>query len=147
MLSMKNRLLLAASTLAMLTPAAHARTEVVTYPIQPVLQSQPFASGVALYFGNQAHPAVLSTLGEVTKSAHPPRKTATQVEICNATLADALRQLANTAHDRGANAVINIKTSFHSNESNDETNYTCGVSSVSAALRVRGELVTVDPTK
>lgn len=144
---MNKRLLLAASALAVLTQAAHARTEVVTYPIQPVLQSQQFAPGVALYFGSQPHPAVLSSLGEVTKSSHPPRKTATEVEICNATLADALRQLTNAAHDRGANAVINIKTSFHSNESNDPTNYTCGVSSVSAALRVRGELVTVEPAK
>lgn len=36
---MKKQLLLAASALAMLTQVAHARTEVVTYPIQPVLQS------------------------------------------------------------------------------------------------------------
>lgn len=143
---MKTRLLLAASV-AMLTQVAHARTEVMTYPIQPVLQAQQFAPGVALYFGNQPHPAVVSSLGEVTKSSHPPRKTATEVEICNATLADALRQLANAAHDRGANAVINIKTWFHSTVSTDASNYTCGVSGVSAALRVSGELVTVEPTK
>ena len=143
---MKTQLLLAVSA-AMLTQVAHARTEVVTYPIQPVLQSQQFAPNVALYFGNQPHPAVVSNLGEVTKSSHPPRKTATEVEICNATLADALRQLANAAHDRGANAVINIKTWFHSTVSTDANNYTCGVSGVSAALRVSGELVTVESTK
>ena len=144
---MKKQLLLAASALAMLTQVAHARTEVMTFPIQPVLQAQQFAPGVALYFGNQAHPAVVSSLGEVTKSSHPARKTATEVEICNATLADALRQLASAAHDRGANAVINIKTWFHSTESNDENNYTCGVSGVSAALRVSGELVTIEAAK
>ena len=144
---MKTQLLLAAGALAMLTQVAHARTEVMTYPIQPVLQAQQFAPGVALYFGDQPHPAVGTQLGEVTKSSHPARKTATEVEICNATLADALRQLANTAHDRGANAVINIKTWFHSTVSTDANNYTCGVSGVSAALRVSGELVTVEPTK
>ncbi|AJW46657.1 MULTISPECIES: hypothetical protein [Ralstonia] len=143
---MKTQLLLAACA-AMLAQAAHARTEVMTYPLQPVLQSQQFAPGVALYFGNQPHPAVVNTFGEVTKSSHPARKTATEVEICNATLADALRQLANAAHDRGANAVINIKTWFHSTVSNDPSNYTCGVSGVSAALRVSGELVTVEASK
>lgn len=144
---MKIRLLLAASALAAITQVAHARTEVVTYPIKPVLESKQFAPDVALYFGNQPHPAVVAKLGEVTKSSHPPRKTLTEVEVCNATLADALRQLASAAHDRGANAVINIRTNFHSSESNDENNYTCGVSSVSAALRVRGEMVTIESAK
>ncbi len=144
---MKTQLLLAAGALAMLAQAAHAGTEVKTYPIQPVLQSQQFAPGVALYFGDQPHPAVVTQLGEVTKSSHPPRKTATEVEICNATLADALRQLTNAAHDRGANAVINIKTWFHSTVSKDANNYTCGVSGVSAALRVSGELVTIESAK
>lgn len=144
---MKTRLLLAASALAMLAQAAHARTEVVTYPIKPVLESNQFAPGVALYFGDQPHPAVVTKLGEATKSSHPPRKTATEVQICNATLADALRQLANAAHDRGANAVINIKTWFHSTVNTSADNYTCGVSGVSAALRVSGEFVTLESSK
>ena len=144
---MKTQLLLAAGALAMLTQVAHAGTQVMTYPLQSVLQSQQFAPGVALYFGDQPHPAVATKLGEVTKSSHPARKTATEVEICNATLADALSQLANAAHDRGANAVINIKTWFHSTVSNDANNYTCGVSGVSAGLHVSGELVTVESAK
>jgi len=47
----------------------------------------------------------------------------------------------------GTNAVVNIKTWFHSTVSNDANNYTCGVSGVSAALRVSGELVTVESAK
>jgi len=146
---MKTQLLLAASALAVLTQTAHAGTEVVTYPIKPVLESQRqlLAPDVALYFGDQPHPPVLAKLGDITKSSHPPRKTLTEVQVCNATLADALRQLSSAAHDHGANAVINITTHFHSTVSNDANNYTCGVSGVSAALRVRGELVTVESAK
>lgn len=144
---MNIRSVLTAGIVAAIAQTAAARTEVVTYPIKPVLEAQQLNPGVALYFGNQQHPPVIETLGEVMKSAHLPRKTATEVEICNAALADTLRQLTSYAHDHGANAVINIKTSFHDNQSNSDSTFTCGVSGVASALRVRGDVVKIEAGK
>ncbi|MBB6592637.1 hypothetical protein LBW62_05620 [Ralstonia solanacearum] len=144
---MKIRSVLTAGIVAALAQTAMARTEVMTYPIKPVLDANQFSPDVALYFGNQQHPAVVQNLGEITKSAHLPRKTVTEVEICNAALADTLRQLTSYAHDHGANAVINIKTSFHDTKSNSDSTFTCGVSGVASALRVHGDLVKIEAGK
>lgn len=52
---MNIRSVLTAGIVAAIAQTAAARTEVVTYPIKPVLEAQQLSPGVALYFGNQQH--------------------------------------------------------------------------------------------
>lgn len=122
-------------------------TQVKSLPLAPaVAQSAQSAQGaqVALYFGSQAHPAVQSQLGQTTQSVRIAREASGQEASCNRALADALQKLRAYAHDRHANAVINIGTSFHSTESASATEFTCGVSTSAAALRVRGDVVVLE---
>lgn len=59
---MNIRSVLTAGIVAAIAQTAAARTEVVTYPIKPVLEAQQLSPGVALYFGSQQHPPVIETL-------------------------------------------------------------------------------------
>jgi len=125
-------------------------TQVKSLPLAPAVaqsaQSAQSAQGaqVALYFGSQAHPAVQSQLGQTTQSVRIAREASGPEASCNRALADALQKLRAYAHDRHANAVINIGTSFHSTESASATEFTCGVSTSAAALRVRGDVVVLE---
>jgi uncharacterized protein YbjQ (UPF0145 family) len=132
---------------ALVVTLSGCATQVKSLPLAPaVAQSAQSAQGeqVALYFGSQAHPAVQSQLGQSSQSVRIARETGGQEASCNRALADALQKLRAYAHERHANAVINIGTSFHSTESASATEFTCGVSMSAAALRVRGDLVVLN---
>lgn len=119
-------------------------TQVKSLPLAPVVGQSTQGEEVALYFGSQVHPAVKSQLGQTSTSVRIAREAAGQDASCNRALADALRKLRTYAHDRHANAVINIGTSFHSTETASATEFTCGVSMSAAALRVRGDVVVLE---
>lgn len=137
--------LIALAALATTTHAAMARTHVATYPLEPVLAAQPSASQVAFYFGDAAHAPVVASHGEKTESAHVARKLISETGACNKALKEALASLGADAVRHGANAVINIETSFHSTHTASSTEFTCAASGSSAALKVHGELVTLGP--
>ena len=116
-------------------------TQVKSLPLQPVAAKSATANDVALYFGSQNHPAVQHALGEVAYSVRVARSTDGPEASCDKALAEALGKLRANAKEHGANAVINVKTRFHSDESASDTNYTCGVSRSAAAIGVKGERV------
>lgn len=120
---------------------AGCSTQVKSLPLQPVVASPPPGSTVAIYFGAQPHPAVARQLGDASHSVRIARSTDGAEASCNKALADALDKLRADAQGKGANAVINVTTRFHSTQSDSATDYTCGVSSSAAAIAVRGELV------
>ena len=55
-----------------------------------------------------------------------------------------MQKLRAAAHERNANAVIDVSTRFHSTESNSSTDFTCGVSPSAAAIAVSGQLVVLE---
>ncbi|RKR44528.1 signal peptidase [Paraburkholderia sp. BL17N1] len=99
---------------------------------------------VPVYFGQQAHPAVKSRLGDVSYSVRIARKVADPDEACHEALVEAVRKLRTAANERHANAVIDVSTRFHSTESNSSTEFTCGVSPSAAAIAVSGQLVVLE---
>jgi len=119
-------------------------TKVTSLPLQAALQQTAPASDVALYFGSQDHPAVKTQLGAASESARIARRTGGPEISCNEVLAQALQKLRTYAHDHNGNAVINIKTSFHTTETASPTDFTCGVSMSAAAVRVRGDVVVLE---
>jgi hypothetical protein len=140
---MKLRSTMTACVLALAAQAAAAHTEVSSFPLKPVLDTQPGGGDVALYFGAQPHPAVASQLGSDSESAHPGRKWGDDEQVsCNVALTQALTSLRSYARAHHASAVINIRTQFHSTETASDTDYTCGTSMSAAALKVTGDLVT-----
>jgi uncharacterized protein YbjQ (UPF0145 family) len=141
---MKLKHVLAVLILAGMAQASMAHSNVNGYPLAPVLDAQPVDGAVRLYFGDAPHPAVVSEHGEVKKSVRIARKTDGEAASCNAALTDGLNALRSYALDHGANGVINIETSFHSTKSSSSTEFTCGTSLSAAALKIRGDLVTLD---
>ncbi|WP_133647846.1 signal peptidase [Paraburkholderia flava] len=134
---------LAIATIAAVTLTGCA-TNVRSLPLGTALAQPTGGDSVQLYFGSQSHPAVKTQLGEVSASARLARKTDGEKESCDATLADALAHLRGDARSRHGNAVINIRTSFHSTETAAPDTFTCGVSGSAAALHVRGDVVVLD---
>jgi uncharacterized protein YbjQ (UPF0145 family) len=140
---MKLKFTMTACVLALAAQAAMAGTVLHSFPLKPVLDAQPGGNDVALYFGSQPHPEATSQLGEEAKSGRVARSTDDEQTACNRALTQALTDLRTYARDHHANAVINIRTSFHSTETASDTDFTCATSWSAAALKVRGDLVTL----
>ncbi|WP_090681600.1 signal peptidase [Paraburkholderia phenazinium] len=137
---MRNGLMLGALAAVVITQAGCA-TQVKSLPLQSAVQQPAAGSGVALYFGSQAHPAVQQQLGEASYSARVARAQDGADASCNHALAEALSKLRAVAQEKNANAVINIQTRFHTTDTSSSTDFTCGVSPSAAAVAVHGDLV------
>lgn len=141
---MKLKHLMALAAIAFSAQAAMAGSHTTTYPLKPVLDAQSADGKVAFYFGDAAHPAAIASLGDATEGVRVARKSDGETTSCNAALTQALDALRKDALDRGANAVINIETSFHQTHTVSSTEFTCATSMSAAALKVHGELVKLD---
>ncbi|QRR06780.1 signal peptidase [Burkholderia sp. MS455] len=102
------------------------------------------ASGVSLYFGTQAHPAVKTNIGPRSESVRVRRATDAEQPTCEQALSTALERLREYAKNHGGNAVINVTTRFHDKRSDSTTEYTCGVSGSAGAIAVSGDVVLLD---
>jgi uncharacterized protein YbjQ (UPF0145 family) len=136
---MRNGLILGALAAVAITQAGCA-TQVKSLPLQSAVQQPAAGSGVALYFGSQAHPAVQQQLGKVSYSARVARAQDGAEASCNHALDQALGKLRTAAKEKNANAVINVQTHFHSADNSSSTDFTCGVSPSAAAVAVQGDL-------
>jgi hypothetical protein len=137
---MRNGLVLGALVAVVITQAGCA-TQVRSVPLQSAVQQAAGGSGVAVYFGSQAHPAVQSQLGETSYSVRVARGQGGPDDSCGRALTEALTKLRTYAHEHGANAVVDVQTRFHTTETSSATDFTCGVSPSAAAVAVRGNLV------
>jgi uncharacterized protein YbjQ (UPF0145 family) len=138
---MKTPFVLGSLAIVVLTQAGCA-TQVRSLPLAAA--DGESAGGVPVYFGAQGHPAVKSQLGDVSFSVRIARKVSGPDDACREALATAVDKLRVAAHERNANAVINVSTRFHSSVTNSSTDFTCGVSGSAAAIAVRGQLVVLD---
>lgn len=64
-------------------------------------------------------------------------------EGCEWVFISAILALQNAAHERGANAVINIKSNYRDQEFVSETEYECGAGAVMGGVAFIGELVKI----
>jgi uncharacterized protein YbjQ (UPF0145 family) len=138
----KETLTLCAAAIVSLTLAG-CGTQIKSLPLQSAVPAATTTTGadVALYFGAQPHPQVVRKVGDASHSVRVASAAAGPDASCNKALADALDKLRGDARDKGANAVINVKTRFHETVSDSATEYTCGVSPSAAAIAVTGDLV------
>lgn len=124
---------------------AGCATHVQSLPLQSATTNaagnSAAGSGVAIYFGAQPHPPLTRDIGEASHSVRLARSTDGAEASCEKVLAAALDKLRADAREKGANAVINVTTRFHTTVTDSDTTYTCGVSPSAAAIAVKGELV------
>lgn len=141
---MKLKQLIALSAMATMAHGAFAHTHTTTYPIKGALVGQPADNQVAFYFGDAAHPVVVASKGDASASIRVARKLDGETVSCNAALKAALASLRDDALGHGANAVIDIETSFHGTHSSSSTDFVCATSISAASIKVRGKLATLE---
>jgi uncharacterized protein YbjQ (UPF0145 family) len=146
-LKSRSTLTFAAGVLSLFTLAG-CSTRLANLPLAPVTGNTGSAASqdVALYFGDQPHPVMRSEMADVESNARIMRQPLDDaVPVCNQALGLALDKLRSEARRRGANAVVNISTSFHRRQDGRKNTspdtYMCGMSRNAVALRVQGRAV------
>ena len=142
---MRRSLLIVLVCLVCLT-LVHARDDIQSFPIEPVLDSEHGKEklvDVALYFGDQAHPKVVKEIGEWSTSKKTNAFHKSDQEACDWAFLSALITMQQRALREGGNAIINIKSNYKNVETSSETEYKCGAGNVIAGVAIKGTVVEI----
>jgi hypothetical protein len=126
------------------TMPAQARNVKYTLPIADgISQAQGKIDGsVKFYFASQKSPQILQKLTSVDATAKATIVDRIDIPACNAAFASALQQLQENAKAAGANAVVNIISSYPRNPPfSSATEFECHAGSYSAGLTLKGDIV------
>ena len=99
--------------------------------------------GVALYFGEAAHPAVESTHGQFTANRKTNAFNKSDEEACKWVFLTAVKALQERALKEGGNAVINIYSYYYKNKFVSDTEFECGAGTMVAGVTMIGDVVTI----
>jgi uncharacterized protein YbjQ (UPF0145 family) len=128
-----------------LAPAAHARDTALHLPVKDVLEDPEFkarlGSDVALYFGNQAPPAIAQSLAEVTTNKKTNAFGKSDEKACRWVMLSALLQLVDAARQRGGDAVVEIRSDYKRVEWVSDTEYECHAGGVVAGVALKAKVV------
>ena len=100
--------------------------------------------GIALYFGDAAHPAIVSSHGQFTSNRKTNAFNKSDEEACNWVFLTAIKSLQERARKQGGNAVINIYSYYYKNEFVSETEFECGAGTMVAGVTMIGDVVTLE---
>ncbi|KWA05630.1 excinuclease ABC subunit A [Burkholderia cepacia] len=127
--------------------AAYARDTIDNYPIESALKSEEgkLVDGVALYFGDQAHPGVTKSYGVVTTNKKTNATGKSDEEACQHVFLSAVIELQARARKEGGNAVVGIKSNYRNVLRSSATEFTCGAGAFVAGAALTGEVVTLKP--
>jgi uncharacterized protein YbjQ (UPF0145 family) len=98
---------------------------------------------VKFYFGTQKHPKVLANFGTDSFNRKTNAFGKEASVACSWALYSALVSLERAAMGRGANAVINIRSFYKSNEMSSETEYECYTGAIMAGVALKGDFVKI----
>ncbi|MGR3907284.1 excinuclease ABC subunit A [Burkholderia sp. SR8] len=144
---MKYRIALTLLAATFAAPAAYARDTINDYPIESALKSEEgkLDDGVALYFGDQAHPRVLRSYGSFATNKKTNSFGKSDEAACQHVFLSAVLELQARARKEGGNAVIGIKSNYRNVLRSSSTEYTCGAGAIVAGAALTGEVVTLKP--
>jgi hypothetical protein len=100
---------------------------------------------IKLYFGNQAHPAVLQSIAEwnIHKTSNGFGRT--DKKACQRALIGILVEMQEKARQKGANAIVNIKSNYMNAEFSSETEFQCVSGHLVSVVEMKGSLVKLPP--
>jgi uncharacterized protein YbjQ (UPF0145 family) len=98
-------------------------------------------TNVAFYFGKQAHPMVVQTLGTYTANRKTNAFNKSDQEACEWAFLSALVALRDRAIQEGGDAVINIKSFYKKNEVISDSEYECHAGGIIAGVALQGTVV------
>lgn len=144
---MKYRIALALSGAMFAVSVAHARDTINDYPIESALKSEEgkLDNGIALYFGDQAHPRVIKSYGSFATNKKTNSVGKSDEAACQHVFLSAVIELQARARKEGGNAVIGIKSNYRNVLRSSATEFTCGAGAIMAGAALTGEIVTLKP--
>jgi hypothetical protein len=127
---------------------AVAKNVELKFPIKPAISSteatSKLGSEVKFYFGDQSHASVSKKLGAVHTSTKTNSFWKDDDVACNRTFLSSLLNLKKQAKELGANAVINITSSYKGSATNSSKDtYTCGTGAIMNGTQLKGEAVKI----
>lgn len=120
-----------------------ARDTAHMLPIKDVMEGPEIGkfNDVKFYFGKQATPKIDKNLGEFTTSQKTNAFNKSDEEACRWAMASALKRLNDSARQKGADAVINVRSNYQNVEMSSETEYECHAGGVIAGVALKAEFV------
>jgi len=120
-----------------------AKDDGLMRPVSDVLDKYEaeLDSSVALYFGDQSHPAVERKLGEFPTNKKTNAFNKSDSEACEWVMLSALLALQERAVREGGNAVVNIRSYYKKNIVSSKTEYECHNGAFVAGVALIGEVV------
>lgn len=148
---MKHRLIVLFSALVIigLPQQTFSRDDRLIFPLDEALETPEAKSklqGIDFYFGNQKHPKILQDVGEFGANKKTNALNKSDKQACGWVFLSALLALQERARSLGANAVINIKSNYRSNEIVSETEYQCGAGNIFSGVALKGRIVKLSTT-
>ena len=139
--------IIAMAVLLLFSADASARNTIHHLKIADLFSVPEYANqlqGIDFYFGNQPHPAPVTTFGEFRTNKKTNAFNKTDVEACEWVMLSALIAFRNKAQSLGANAVVNIRSNYKDNMVSSDTEYTCGAGGIMAGVALIGDFVQVE---
>ena len=137
---------LACALLALgVTTAAQARDTKLLLPLSAAMSANGaqarLGDSVKFYFGNQPTPKVLERLGSDKTSQKTNSFGKSPETACNWAFLSAMLHLQQRARELGADAVINIVSSYKNVEMSSDTQFECHDGAIMSGVALRGEFV------
>jgi len=123
----------------------YARNTVSQFSIEDALSrgeaESKIKDSIRLFFGDQEHPAVESTMGTYTANKKTNAFNKSDKEACEWAFLSAIMSLQDRAIAEGGNAVVNIRSYYYKNEFSSATEFECGAGNVVAGVTMKGDVV------
>lgn len=123
---------------------ASAADKLLTFDFHEAVEAG-YAQGVLdrnikFYLAGQAHPAIKTNYGQYKSNKKTRRLGKSSEESCDWALLSALKTFQQRAYSLKANAVINIKSNYKSNEYSDPKQYQCGSGFIMAGVALKADV-------
>ncbi|ROS05313.1 hypothetical protein EDC56_0843 [Sinobacterium caligoides] len=133
---------------ALVSSTAYARDDVAEFSIADALAQEAavekLGDGVAFYFADQEHPAVVKRFVEYGISRKTNAFMKSDEKACQWVFLSAMIALRDKAVAEGGNAVINIKSNYKHNLVESKETFQCGAGAIMAGVALTGTIVTVE---
>lgn len=124
---------------------AYGVDSLLNFPIDSAMQNgevkDALRKNVAIYWGDQATPAVTMALGTFKTSKRTNGLMKPKQEACEWALASALVTLQDRALREGGNAIINVSSNINNNTVSSQTHFDCLVGSVMVNVALSAQVV------
>ncbi|MFZ6775331.1 excinuclease ATPase subunit [Undibacterium sp. Ji83W] len=127
--------------------SVQANDKKVLLPISAAMNANDAKSrlgdSVKFYFGKQPGPVVLEKLGSDRSNLKTNAFGKSNEKACNWVFLSAMLQLQKRAIELGANAVVNIVSSYDNIDYANEAEFECHVGAVVAGVALKGDFVKI----